>query len=295
MEKIILVGSAVLLVAYFILTETLDWIGRIEVICDHLPRSTALLGSRPFRTALLLVAVGLLIRVATEGRGAAGVVTQSAPSASQPAPTQHSQPAAEQSSPATSPSTIAPSGGKRRKSPTPPQGRAAPSVSASENNSPAVGSITQGSGSALSINQQGGITAGTINNNYTPQPRIPQYNVDKLSRQLSLCSSGPTTVIPSVVNPSGSTEQDAQNLVAAFARTGKWNYSGVGRTIKGQDIGQDGPIPDPVGIHISSDASHQSLANCVKAALHSIGVESMVETKQDQGDSLSIVVGNNPH
>jgi hypothetical protein len=41
-------------------------------------------------------------------------------------------------------------------------------VSSSGADSPAIGSITQGSGSALSINQQGGITAGTINNFGTP-------------------------------------------------------------------------------------------------------------------------------
>ncbi len=40
----------------------------------------------------------------------------------------------------------------------------APSVSSAGTDSPAIGSITQGLGSALSINQQGGITAGTVNN-----------------------------------------------------------------------------------------------------------------------------------
>jgi hypothetical protein len=42
------------------------------------------------------------------------------------------------------------------------------SVSSSGTNSPAIGSITQGPGSAVSINQQGGITAGTVNNFGTP-------------------------------------------------------------------------------------------------------------------------------
>jgi hypothetical protein len=39
----------------------------------------------------------------------------------------------------------------------------APSVSSSGSQSPATGGITQGQGSALSFNQQGGITAGTVN------------------------------------------------------------------------------------------------------------------------------------
>jgi hypothetical protein len=38
-----------------------------------------------------------------------------------------------------------------------------PKVSSSGNNSPATGTITQGPGSATSFNQQGGITAGTVN------------------------------------------------------------------------------------------------------------------------------------
>jgi hypothetical protein len=128
-----------------------------------------------------------------------------------------------------------------------------------------------------------------------PQPRIPNSAVERLSAQLALCPSGSTTAIPGVVNPTGFTEQDAQNLAAAFAKTRSWNYSGVGHTTKGQDIGPDGPIPDPVGIHISADATHQPLATCVKAALKSVGVESVVEPKQDQGNSLGIVVGNAPN
>ena len=63
----------------------------------------------------------------------------------------------------------------------------------------------------------------------------------------------------------------------------------------GQDVGPDGPIPDPTGIHIYSDAAHEPLAKCVKNALHSIGVESVVEPDQNQGDGLSILVGNAPN
>jgi hypothetical protein len=49
-----------------------------------------------------------------------------------------------------------------------PKIKQAPSVSSSGTHSPAIGSITQGPGSAVSINQQGGITAGTVNNFGTP-------------------------------------------------------------------------------------------------------------------------------
>jgi hypothetical protein len=128
-----------------------------------------------------------------------------------------------------------------------------------------------------------------------PEPRIANSSVGSLAAQLALCSSGSTTAVPNVVNPTGFTEQDAQNLATAFAKTRMWSYSGVGHTVKGQDIGPDGPVPDPVGIHIYSDASHQPLAKCVQDALQSIGVRSVVELKADQGNSLGILVGNTPN
>ncbi len=53
---------------------------------------------------------------------------------------------------------------KTKSRPKEPETERAPSVSSSGTDSPAIGSITQGPGSALSINQQGGITAGTVNN-----------------------------------------------------------------------------------------------------------------------------------
>jgi hypothetical protein len=45
-----------------------------------------------------------------------------------------------------------------------------PNVTTSGEKSPAIGSITQGAGSALSVNQQGGITAGTVNIGTPPLP-----------------------------------------------------------------------------------------------------------------------------
>jgi hypothetical protein len=149
-----------------------------------------------------------------------------------------------------------------------------------------------GANCAQSTNQHGGFTGQIV---LGPQPRISDNSVEKLAAQLSLCNSGSTTAFPYVVNPAGSSERDAQNLAAAFANTRRWSYSGVGHTITGQGIGPDGPIPDPTGIHIYSDSNHQSLANCVKNALHSIDVESVVEPKESQGDSLGILVGNAPN
>lgn len=58
---------------------------------------------------------------------------------------------------------------KKKKSPDSRQSR--PSASTSGDNSPAVGSVTQGAGSAFSVNQQGGITAGTFIGHVDPEPR----------------------------------------------------------------------------------------------------------------------------
>jgi hypothetical protein len=69
------------------------------------------------------------------------------------------------------PSTSAPTPGtstKPKATLKAPEAKQAPSASSSGTNSPAIGSITQGSESAVSVNQQGGITAGTVNNFGTP-------------------------------------------------------------------------------------------------------------------------------
>lgn len=157
-------------------------------------------------------------------------------------------------------------------------------------------SVHLGAGAAVEQQSKGpcspNIIGGSSTVNCAPRPRIPDSQIASLSAQLALCSSGSTTASPNVVNPSGSTEQDAENLASAFAKTRKWKYSGVTHGIKGQDIGPDGPIPEPVGIHIYSDATHKPLANCVQDALKFIGVESVIEPKEDQGNSLSILVGN---
>lgn len=65
-ERVVLIASAIFFVLYFIFTETLDWFGRIEVIRNRFPNFPQLFERRTFRVVLLLVAIGLLIRVATE-------------------------------------------------------------------------------------------------------------------------------------------------------------------------------------------------------------------------------------
>jgi hypothetical protein len=59
-------------------------------------------------------------------------------------------------------------------------------VSTSGGDSPAVGSITQGTGSALSFNQKGGITAGTIIGKIPPPARqLPTADIDALTSMLA--------------------------------------------------------------------------------------------------------------
>jgi hypothetical protein len=67
MQKATLIIGAALLVSYFIFTEILDWIGRLDVIRAYFPRFPAFLERRAFRVALLLVAIALLVRVVSEG------------------------------------------------------------------------------------------------------------------------------------------------------------------------------------------------------------------------------------
>ena len=61
-----------LCIAYFVITEALDWTGRMEIIKKYLPRFASITGSRGFRLLLLLLAIGLLVRIGTEPKQPAG-------------------------------------------------------------------------------------------------------------------------------------------------------------------------------------------------------------------------------
>jgi hypothetical protein len=67
MEKTVLIGIAVFFVFYIIVTEVLDWIGRLEIIRHRYPKIPKLFERRAFRIILLLVTIGMLARVITEG------------------------------------------------------------------------------------------------------------------------------------------------------------------------------------------------------------------------------------
>jgi hypothetical protein len=93
METFCLVLVAVILIVYFVITETLDWIGRASVIKDHFPKVPEFLERRSFRVVLLLIAIALLIRVIVDRKNPtiplaipAATVVNSAPSLPNPAP-----------------------------------------------------------------------------------------------------------------------------------------------------------------------------------------------------------------
>jgi hypothetical protein len=89
------------------------------------------------------------------------------------------------------------------------------SVSSSGNESPAIGSITQGTGSALSINQSGGVTAGQIGPIFvTPQSPPPHvtFSQEPLASGVNL-----GTIIPATTIATG-TEEERRNEAARVAR-----------------------------------------------------------------------------
>lgn len=156
MEKAILIASAAVLVAYVIFTETLDWLGRIDLIRDHFPKFPELLERRLLRLVLVLVAIGLLVRIALESGDRVTEVPSHAVPSLQSSSIEQRQSTTAAQSPTTTPPPKPAFARKQNKQ------SASPSVRTGGNNSPAIGSVTQGDRSAFSVNQRGGITAGTV-------------------------------------------------------------------------------------------------------------------------------------
>jgi hypothetical protein len=88
MQKATLIIGAALLVSYFLFTEILDWIGRLDVIRAYFPRFPAFLERRTFRVVLLLVAIALLVRVVSEGGSSKSEIVEVPSPTSQSAPVQ---------------------------------------------------------------------------------------------------------------------------------------------------------------------------------------------------------------
>jgi hypothetical protein len=151
-----------------------------------------------------------------------------------------------------------------------------------------IGAVTQGPGSALSINQQGGITAGTVN--LGPQLRFPEKRIDELA---GLLAAHRGRVNVSTDNADSITLRDATNLVTAFAKA-KWSTAGPNVSIHGTDIGADGlPVPVRTGIHISTRTNNSALAEFIKQAIkQATGVDAYEETSAKiANDDVEIFVG----
>lgn len=66
LSSVMLFVVACLFVAYVILTEGTDWIGRAEIIEQRWPRLWAIMSNRPMRLVLIAVAIGMLTQVSRE-------------------------------------------------------------------------------------------------------------------------------------------------------------------------------------------------------------------------------------
>lgn len=128
-----------------------------------------------------------------------------------------------------------------------------------------------------------------VTSNFQAQLRFPREKINELA---DLLSAQHGTVMISVRNPDSTTNEDASNLLEAFAKA-KWNTAGVNQDVDGTGIGSEGlPISDPVGIHIYAITQWLDRAMFVKEALKYFGVDSILETDSKLSDGrLSIVVG----
>lgn len=98
-----------------------------------------------------------------------------------------------------------------------------PAVSTSGTGSPAVGSVTQGAGSAFSINQQGGITAGTINY-ATPNRRLTD---DQKASLESCLRANPGTFSVSALSGIAKLYKYAQDWAEVFSAAGWKNENAI--------------------------------------------------------------------
>ena len=155
---------------------------------------------------------------------------------------------------------------------------------------PAPSSISQecapGASCAMSSGQQGGITAGTIN--YGSQPRtISDEKVTAVADALSL-NRGTITI--RTINQTGDTLDYAFRWNTVFADA-HWS---VGRSAdtRTEDVGDNGLIPFPKGLHVYFD-TNSKLAEFVRKTIKESGIDcSPAEHKNHLGTNLELLVGN---
>jgi hypothetical protein len=290
MEKVLLIGGAVLLVAYFIFTETLDWVGRMEVIRDHFPKFPEFLERRIFRVALLLVAIALLIRVATE-RDGKKAETDAAPShASSKA---ERLPEAKKNEPPPNQPNIGPQV-------TPiPNGITPKQHSVSKPNAmPKGGTSTQpqqppmtqdcgGGNCAQTSGQQGGITAGiVIGTPPCPWKKITNASAVKMASPLS---SSRATI--SITFQSGNEDAThlGKQLEASLRQIAHWNIGNLEAAISSDWDQAPGVTLVVRDAKVFDDET--SDAAKLKRALHSLGIDVHTKESAPLANALHLLVG----
>jgi hypothetical protein len=145
-----------------------------------------------------------------------------------------------------------------------------------EESSPPTTVVNQGPGSIAQVG--GSHNKAVVTNNFGPQLRLPDQQIGELAQLLAQQHG---TVDISTENADGTTLEDANNLLAAFAKAG-WNRAGVNVAIHGADIGADGlPIPTRKGIHIYARPEKSSIAFFIGGAIkHVTGIQPRVETDE---------------
>lgn len=159
----------------------------------------------------------------------------------------------------------------------------------SNNPTPATPNI--GSNSVVSINQQGGITAGTVNLHSGPPPwGMSADNLTKLTGRMRAYASSRDRgdLITSVMGDPESLRFGSA-LVTSFRNAG-WNLSGSGLS----QAMYSGPVEGVILLLKSKDSKPAGLDAFV-ATLREAGIEPTGELQPDMPDSdFRIVVGSRP-
>jgi hypothetical protein len=128
--------------------------------------------------------------------------------------------------------------------------------------SPAVGSITQGAGSALSINQEGGITAGTVNIGALPPKPLVLTDAQASLVRSDLEKYSGSNIEVALVNPTKGTTEFGNRLVSTLKDAG-WNvnYSSFAILIR-----SNGAQPPP-GLSLDIGENSKSVASELASSL----------------------------
>jgi len=164
-----------------------------------------------------------------------------------------------------------------------------PTPSTSGNNSPSVGGINQGPGSALSFNQQGGVTAGTINigTQWPFNAEIQQAMIVSLSQTTGRVRLGWPSMDPDGLKFAG-------GLLYTFEKAG-WKEEP--QNVQGSYVGSicyPSETWDCHGIRLQFKDPSSTMAQTVVAAFRKISVHLEVSQDNSLDDDLVDVLVSKP-